>query len=159
MRCYYVQCAVLVSGTNQELMAKITSRLKGKTWDKFYETASIVHDSEAWSRYYGNMFYYQVAPGASTANLAAESFTYSLFTVVRVHASKRSGCCDIDMNRIEQCWIARSSHSCYQRWAILLHPIQFQQYCLTLLTSMNMHYWQHNIVRCCAIAGSEFLAT
>jgi hypothetical protein len=61
-----------------------------------------------------------------------------------LHGKKRSGCCNIDENRIEQCFAAHIVHSCQQYWTvllqdwtILLHPIQAQQYCSILLTSVN----------------------
>ena len=50
---------------------------------------------------------------------------------------QHSGCCNIDENRIEQCFAAHIVHSCQQYWTILLHPIQAQQYCSILLTSVN----------------------
>jgi hypothetical protein len=52
-------------------------------------------------------------------------------------AKKRSGWCNIDENRIEQCFAAHIVHSCQQYWTMLLHPIQAQQYCSILLTSVN----------------------
>jgi hypothetical protein len=42
-----------------------------------------------------------------------------------------------DENRIEQCFAAHIVHSCQQYWTILLHPIQAQQHCSILLTSVN----------------------
>jgi hypothetical protein len=39
--------------------------------------------------------------------------------------------------RIEQCFAAHIVHSCQQYWTILLHPIQAQQHCSILLTSVN----------------------
>ena len=50
---------------------------------------------------------------------------------------KRSGYCNIGMNRSEQCWAANVVESCYQHWTVLLHLIHFQQYCSMLLTSEN----------------------
>jgi hypothetical protein len=50
---------------------------------------------------------------------------------------KRSGCCNTDENRIEQCFAAHIVHGCQQYWTILLHPIQAQQYCSIVLTSVN----------------------
>jgi hypothetical protein len=47
----------------------------------------------------------------------------------RVHGKKRSGWCNTDENRIEQCFAAHIVHSCQQYWTILLHPIQAQQHC------------------------------
>ena len=45
--------------------------------------------------------------------------------------------CHVVENRLEQCFAAHIVHSCQQYWTILLHPIQAQQYCSILLTSVN----------------------
>ena len=62
------------------------------------------------------------------------SFHLRVFATTR---KKRSGCCNTDENRIQQCFAAHIVHSCQQYWTILLHPIQAQQYCSILLTSVN----------------------
>jgi hypothetical protein len=54
-----------------------------------------------------------------------------------IHGKKRSGWCNTDENRIEQCFAAHIVHSCQQYWTIFLHPIQAQQHCSILLTSVN----------------------
>jgi hypothetical protein len=66
-----------------------------------------------------------------------KSFKSHPQTIYIVHALKGSGCCNIDENRIEQCFAAHIVHSCQQYWTTLLHPIHAQQYCSTLLTSVN----------------------
>ena len=50
-----------------------------------------------------------------------------------VHSKKRH----VVENRLEQRFAAQIVHSCQQYWTILLHPIQAQQYCSILLTSLN----------------------
>jgi hypothetical protein len=67
---------------------------------------------------------------------------FSLQTIISwctmiLHGKKRSGWCNTDENRIEQCFAAHIVHSWQQYWRILLHPIQAQQYCAILLTSVN----------------------
>ena len=60
-----------------------------------------------------------------------------------IHGKKRSGCCNTDENRIEQCFAAHIVHSCQQYWTILLHPIQAQQYCSILFYECLK--WDYNI--------------
>ena len=43
----------------------------------------------------------------------------------------------VDENRIEQCFAAHIVQCCQQHCSALLHPIQAQQYCSVLLTTMN----------------------
>jgi hypothetical protein len=69
---------------------------------------------------------------------------------------KRSGCCNTDENRIEQCLAAHIVHSCQQYSTILLHPIQAQQYCLILLTSLKKRGQQNIVQSCCAAASAFF---
>jgi hypothetical protein len=44
-----------------------------------------------------------------------------------IHGKKRSGCCNTDENRVEQCFAAHIVHSCQQYSTIMLHSIQAQQ--------------------------------
>jgi hypothetical protein len=79
-----------------------------------------------------------------SANLHVDMIKCALHQVLRLsnyllslHGKKRSGCCNTDENRIEQCFAAHIVHSYQQYWTILLHPIQAQEYCSILLTSVN----------------------
>jgi hypothetical protein len=69
--------------------------------------------------------------------LYIEYYVYPITYLHTYTAKKRSGWCNIDENRTEQCFAAHIVHSCQQYWTILLHPIQAQQHCSTLLTSVN----------------------
>ena len=61
-----------------------------------------------------------------------------LFNVVNsLHGKKSSTCCNVVMNRIEQCCAAHIVQGCQQWLTTLLHAIQPQQYCSTLLTTVN----------------------
>ncbi len=43
----------------------------------------------------------------------------------------------IVVNRIEECFSAHVAHSCQQYCSALLHLTEAQQYCFTLLTTVN----------------------
>ena len=54
-----------------------------------------------------------------------------------LHGKKSSTCCNVVMNRIEQCCAAHIVQGCQQWLTTLLHAIQPQQYCSMLLTTIN----------------------
>ena len=54
-----------------------------------------------------------------------------------LHGKKSSTCCNVVMNRIEQCCAAHIVQGCQQWLTTLLHAIQPQQYCSMLLTTVN----------------------
>ena len=56
---------------------------------------------------------------------------------LHVHGKKSSTCCNVVMNRIEQCCAAHIVQGCHQWLTTLLHAIQPQQYCSMLLTAIN----------------------
>ena len=55
-----------------------------------------------------------------------------------VHSKKRTTCCNIVANRIEQCFTAHIAHSCQQYCSALSQPTQAQQYCFILLTTVKI---------------------
>ena len=55
----------------------------------------------------------------------------------KVHGKKSSTCCNIVMNRIQQCCAAHIVQVCQQWSTTLLHAIQPQQYCSMLLTAIS----------------------
>ena len=64
-------------------------------------------------------------------------FTTHEIYEIYLHGKKSSTCCNVVMNRIEQCCAALIVQGCQQWRTTLLHAIQPQQYCSTLLTTVN----------------------